>query len=454
MAGALYNLFLAMYFLLASSIIQSLQLRMIHRDSILSPLYPGNLTAEEHMDRLYNYTILRAETIESRMSSPVINYNATRIQPRLHVSFFLYVLELAIGTPWRAQAPRQPRYLMMDTASSLMWLQCLPCARCWSPPHLVFDRRRSRSFAPIPCNHPLCDLRNPEVFRCVNRQCHYTYRYADPALTRGILATETLSLGSDRGGFKLVHNFIFGCSHDNRNFNNLGTQVQGIAGFNRRSASFLGQMNQLAQAHGKFAYCLQREINRPSVLKFGEHAELRGPNVKTVPILHLHNEIDYFVSLVDVSVANHRIGFPPGTFRERIEHGVIKGGFVIDSGAAAANFNGGGPYERVKNTFEEYFQRFGLAHHHHHRFEVCYNIPHGGFTAYPSMTFHFENGNDFVAPPENVVVFVEQNYFCVMIVKSNVVNTLGAHLQRNYRMSFDIQRETFSYIPADCGRDA
>lgn len=146
-----------------------------------------------------------------------------------------------------------------------------------------------------------------------------------------------------------------------------------------------------------------------------------------------------------MSVANRRIGFPPGTFRVRIEHGVLKGGFFVDSGSAYSSFNTSGPYEHVKNTFEEYFHRFGLAHCHQHGFEVCYKIPQGGFNAYPSMKFdHFQNGNDFVAPPENLVV-IDRRCFCVMIGKSQTVNTLGAYQQRNYQMSFDIQSRTISY---------
>ncbi|XP_020114111.1 aspartic proteinase nepenthesin-2-like [Ananas comosus] len=416
MARALYGVFLVMYFTLASSAIQSLQLRMIHRDSIYSPLYPGNLTAEEHMDRLYNYTTLRAKMIESRMSSAALDYNTTRVQPRVEFVPTLYVLELVIGTPRHAREHRKARYLMMDTSSGLVWLQCQPCIHCWSPPAVVFDPRSSQSFAPVPCNHPLCDLRIPHQFQCINHQCHYTYMYGHPSLTRGVLATETFGFASDRGGFEFVHNFAFGCSHDSQNFNTLGSVVSGIAGFNRKRTSFLSQMNQ-GQAND------------------------------------IHSEIDYFVSLIDVSVENRRVGFPPGTFRVRIEHGVLKGGFFIDSGSAYSSFNTGGPYERVKNTFEEYFHRFRLAHCHQHGFEVCYKIPRGGFNAYPSMTFHFQNGNDFMAPPENVVV-IDQRCFCVMIGKSQTVNTLGAYQQRNYQMSFDIQSRTISYAPADCTRDA
>lgn len=450
MASALYGLLLVMYFTLASSVIQSLQLRMIHRDSILSPLYPGHLTSEEHMSRLYNYTILRTQTIESRMSSPAINYNTTRLQPRVEFMSGLYVLELGIGTPRHAREHRQGRYLMMDTASSLVWLQCLPCTHCWSPHHLVFDPRSSQSFAPIPCDHPLCDLRNPIVFQCINHQCHYTYRYGQPALTRGVLATETLALASDHGGFEFVHNVAIGCSHDSQNFHLLGILVSGIVGLGRRSTSFISQTNRV-QTHGKFAYCLRREINRPSVLKLGESAVLRGPNVKSVPIANVHSEVHYFITLVDVSIANRRIGFPPGTFRVRSEHGLLKGGFFIDSGSTYTSFDTGGPYERVKKTFKEYFRRFRLARHHHQQFEECYKIPHGGFDAYPSMTFHFENGNDFVAPPENTVALVDQRYFCVAIATTSTVNTLGAYQQRNCWMSFDIQSETLSYVPADCG---
>ncbi len=133
---------------------------------------------------------------------------------------------------------------------------------------------------------------------------------------------------------------------------------------------------------------------------------------------------------------------------------MLKGGFVIDSGSSYSNFNTSGPYERVRDTFKEYFQRFRLAHYHHHGFEVCYKIPSGGFNAYPSMTFHFANDNDFVTPPENVVFLEEQRRFCVLIGKPKLINTLGAYQQRNYKISFDVQSGTIMYAPADCTRGA
>lgn len=151
-------------------------------------------------------------------------------------------------------------------------------------------------------------------------------------------------------------------------------------------------------------------------------------------------------------VAGNRLHFARGTFRARKEGNVYRGGFIIDSGTGATMFTPGGPCERVRDAFIEYFQQFRLARASHPKFEVCYKIPAGGFTAYPSMTFHFENGKDFVVQPDNMVWTV-QSEFCVVIERSNLVNILGTYQQHNYRISYDTRNRVLSYVPADCSAD-
>ncbi|KAL6220331.1 hypothetical protein ACLB2K_008087 [Fragaria x ananassa] len=47
-------------------------------------------------------------------------------------------------------------YMVLDTGSDVVWLQCAPCKRCYSQTDPVFDPRKSSSFSSLPCSSPLC----------------------------------------------------------------------------------------------------------------------------------------------------------------------------------------------------------------------------------------------------------------------------------------------------------
>nr|CAD1826654.1 unnamed protein product [Ananas comosus var. bracteatus] len=171
---------------------------------------------------------------------------------------------------------------------------------------------------------------------------------------------------------------------------------------------------------GRFAYCLPRftdDAQPPSRLKFGDEAILRDPHVKTLQFVHVPGKFKYYLPLIDVSIASHRIGFAPGAFTARRQGRSVRGGFFIDTGTVYTRFITGGPYERIMEAFKEYFKPFKLRKAHSKAtdfLKLCYKIPREGFTAFPSMTLHFNEGNDLVVQPPNVVVQTE-NKFCIAV---------------------------------------
>nr|CAD1826653.1 unnamed protein product [Ananas comosus var. bracteatus] len=212
---------------------------MINSDSIRSPLYPGNLTSEELMIRLANHSTLRAQHVELTLSAPHASYDTMRLRPHVFPTpSNLYLVEVHVGTPAHSRS-NEIQFFVLDTGSSLVWLQCEPCVNCWSPPRARYNPVHSSSFAPIPCNHPLCELNRPDR-RCVNNQCHYTHGYDSHAVTKGILATETFGFAIDGREMEFIRNIVFGCGRDNQNFR-LYPQITGFMGLNMMSTSFLTQ---------------------------------------------------------------------------------------------------------------------------------------------------------------------------------------------------------------------
>ncbi|MGV7440070.1 pepsin-like aspartyl protease, partial [Mycobacterium kansasii] len=61
-----------------------------------------------------------------------------------------YFTRLGIGTP-----PKYS-YMVVDTGSDVVWIQCSPCRKCYSQSDPVFDPTKSSSFVGVTCRSPLC----------------------------------------------------------------------------------------------------------------------------------------------------------------------------------------------------------------------------------------------------------------------------------------------------------
>ncbi|XP_008804431.2 aspartic proteinase nepenthesin-1-like [Phoenix dactylifera] len=438
------------------SIVRSLQLKLVHRDSIHSPLYPGNLTNKERLERLYNYSTAGEELYETMLLQS--NYSEDAIRPFVKPSRITYMVELTVGTHPGSQNPKT-FHLILDVGSSLVWLQCEPCSNCWSPKEGRFDPEKdSTSFASVPCNHPLCGLSKPG-WACIQNQCTYAQSYAQRATSKGILGLDTFGFASDGNGMEKVDGLVFGCGHDNKGFIQ-PPEVAGILGLNAQPISLTSQVQQ--QVGGaKFSYCLPSSNDAVSRLRLGRDADLQGPDVKTVRFIPTPGSTSYYLPLVDVSVANERIGFEANAFQPIKQGRSYQGGFIIDSGAAASSFMGsgpnGGPFERVKNAFKHYFESHGLIDRSGSSriFEVCYSSQAnqgGQFSEYPTMAFHFDNGNDLVVHPNDLII-QDNGFFCVAIRRTPGISVWGAYQQHDYKISFDNENKMLSYVRANCNHD-
>ncbi|KAG6403706.1 hypothetical protein SASPL_135934 [Salvia splendens] len=63
-----------------------------------------------------------------------------------------YFTRIGIGTP-----PRNV-YMVLDTGSDVVWVQCSPCRKCYSQTDPLFDLKKSSSFLGVTCASPLCRL--------------------------------------------------------------------------------------------------------------------------------------------------------------------------------------------------------------------------------------------------------------------------------------------------------
>ncbi|CAN1342841.1 Protein ASPARTIC PROTEASE IN GUARD CELL 1 [Linum perenne] len=99
--------------------------------------------------------------------------------------------------------------MVLDTGSDVNWLQCDPCADCYTQTDPIFNPSASSTYSPVSCDSPLCSSLELSSCRSTPQQCLYQVNYGDGSFTTGDFVTESVSFGSSASRIAL------GCGHDN-----------------------------------------------------------------------------------------------------------------------------------------------------------------------------------------------------------------------------------------------
>ncbi|EOY12499.1 Aspartic proteinase nepenthesin-1 precursor, putative [Theobroma cacao] len=438
------------HFVFATSNPAGLSLRAVIDDSPQSPLYlVGSLSRAERIAKLIKITKARANYLDL-VSRP----NARVVPDYLHIPILrdvlFYVVVFTLGSQ------QHPVKLLMDTGGGLIWTQCQPCKNCFPQNLQIYDPRVSASYGTLPCDHPLCDG-DHRLYDCVNGECVYDVRYAGGASTRGVASLESFQFFIDHSSRRTFSNVIFGCSDDNTGFSFKNCGISGIFGLNLSPDSMSSQFSPLI--HNRFSYCFVPFLDampRPIILRFGE-------DIPQLPPEHLHTTLFtytppgsyyFYLELLDISVANHRLGFQPDTFRIR-QDGL--GGCFIDSGALVSQIDsntfGVNAYEAVLAVFGAYYGSRGLQRTNGRvGLELCYETP-ANYHDFAAITFHF-NGADYTVDGQ-LGHFIDpvNGFFCVAITSGQMGTVLGAWHQQNKRIIYDRWMGGLQFADEQCIND-
>lgn len=99
-----------------------------------------------------------------------------------------YFVRIGVGSPPRSQ------YMVIDSGSDIVWVQCQPCSQCYQQSDPVFDPADSASFTGVPCGSAVCDRLENDA-GCHAGRCRYEVLYGDGSYTKGTLALEMLTVG-------------------------------------------------------------------------------------------------------------------------------------------------------------------------------------------------------------------------------------------------------------------
>lgn len=359
-------------------------------------------------------------------------------------------------------------YMVMDTGSDVSWIQCAPCESCYSQLGSIFDPATSTSLRNISCHSPICGQTNPLLdfpdIHCPHRNttdaCAYHLVYGGGASSTGILVSDTVTLGPAMS----VHNFVFGCGHDNQGL------FRGAAGVLGLGAGKLSVPSQLAAP--AFSYCLPGRYSAAiSTLTFGPpppsllQGLIRYTPLLPSPILPgLHTF--YFVSVTGISVAGNRLRIPASLF-QMTSHSSGDGGVILDSGTAITRL----PAEAYASLRSAYLKAATAAGFRPSAtggfsiFDTCFDLDHPTPlvqlpSATPSVVIHFQGeGADLTLPPTSTLVPVDHDTgrsstkVCLAFTtRSNQesVSTIGNVQQQGFRLFFDRQASKLGIAPNQC----
>ncbi|XP_060218386.1 aspartyl protease family protein 2 [Lycium barbarum] len=341
-----------------------------------------------------------------------------------------YFTRLGVGTP-----PKYA-YMVLDTGSDVVWIQCSPCKKCYTQSDPVFDPTKSSSFVGISCGSPLC--RRLDSAGCKRKKCLYQVSYGDGSFTVGDFSTETLTFRRSR-----VKNIALGCGHDNEG---LFVGAAGLLGLGRGRLSFPTQAGR--RFGQKFSYCLvdRSASSRPSYLVFGESAVSKTA-VFTPLVNNPKLDTFYYVELTGISVGGTRVpAIRPSLFKL---DAAGDGGVIVDSGTSVTRLTRPA-YVALRDAFRMRARNLKKAPDFS-LFDTCFDLSGKTEVKVPTVVMHFK-GADVSLPASNYLIPVDSDgTFCFAFAGTmSGLSIIGNIQQQGFRVVFDLAGSRLGFAPRGC----
>ncbi|XP_023542065.1 protein ASPARTIC PROTEASE IN GUARD CELL 2-like [Cucurbita pepo subsp. pepo] len=412
------------------------KLKLVHRDEI--PHIHGQ---HQDFDERIKRDVKRVATLVRRLSRDdtdsssvqdngykVANFG-TGVISGMEEGSGEYFVRIGVGSPPRSQ------YMVIDSGSDIVWVQCQPCRQCYQQSDPVFNPAESTSYTGVSCGSAVCD--RLENAGCHAGRCRYEVSYGDGSYTKGTLALETLTIGQ-----VTVRDMAIGCGHTNQG---MFIGAAGLLGLGGGSMSFVGQLG--GQTGGAFSYCLvSRGIGSTGTLDFGRGAMpvgatwislVRNPNAPSF----------YYIGLAGVGVGGIKVPIPEETF-QLTEYGT--NGVVMDTGTAVTRLPTAA-YVAFRDSFTAQTSNLprapGVS-----VFDTCYNLNGFESVRVPTVSFYFSDGPVLTLPANNFLIPVDgAGTFCFAFAPSpSGLSIIGNIQQGGIQISFDGANGFVGFGPNIC----
>uniref|UniRef100_A0A0D9X629 Peptidase A1 domain-containing protein n=1 Tax=Leersia perrieri TaxID=77586 RepID=A0A0D9X629_9ORYZ len=339
--------------------------------------------------------------------------------------------------------------VIVDTGSDLTWVQCKPCSVCYAQHDPLFDPSSSASFAAVPCNASSCSSSLKAATglpgscsSSAGERCYYSLSYGDGSFSRGVLATDTVSLGGAGAASVAVDGFVFGCGMSNRG---LFGGTAGLMGLGRTELSLVSQT--ASRFGGVFSYCLPATTSAAGSLSLGSGGGYATPVSYTRMIADPAQPPFYFVNVTGASVAGADVA----------ASGAVLGSanVLVDSGTVITRL-APSVYRAVRAEFARQFAAasyppappFSLL-------DTCYNLTGHDEVKVPLLTLRLEGGADLTVDAAGMLFMVRKDGSQVCLAMASLsfedqTPIIGNYQQKNKRVVYDTVGSRIGFADEDC----
>ncbi|CAN4080912.1 unnamed protein product [Withania somnifera] len=375
-----------------------LKLKLIHRDKLQMSHFPYNKSKifEGRMDR----DLKRVSSLMQRITSGTgyrVDEFGSDIISGMDQGSGEYFVRIGVGSPARNQ------YMVLDSGSDIVWVQCQPCTQCYHQSDPVFDPSLSVSFTRVPCRSSICD--RVENSGCHAGRCKYEVMYGDGSYTK----------------------------------------AAGLLGIGGGSMSLVSQLG--GQTGGAFSYCLvSRGSELTGSLEFGRGVLPVGaawvPLIRNPPTPSF-----YYIGLSGLGVGGVRVAISEDVFKIT---DLGDGGVVMDTGTAVTRL----PSEAYM-AFRDAFLAATASLPRAPAvsiFDTCYDLDGFVMVRVPTVSFFLWGGQILTLPARNFLIPVnDKGTFCFAFASSpSRLSIIGNIQQEGIQISFDGANGFVGFGPNIC----
>lgn len=349
------------------------------------------------------------------------------LKPGISLGVGNYVAMIAVGTPAK-------EYIMLvDTGSSLTWLQCQPCRiSCHVQVGPIFNPSASSTYQTVSCSSAECRglqgaTLNPSTCSR-SKVCIYQASYGDGSFSVGYLSKDTLSFGSSPA----IAGFVYGCGQDNEG---LFGKSAGLIGLARNKLSMLSQ---LAPKYGNaFSYCLPTTASS-GYLSIGSYDAAK---FSFTPMLTSSTDATlYFLTFVGMSVGQKPLAVSAAAYRGMPT--------IIDSGTVITRLP---PpvYSALSQAVIGALSGYPRAP----AFSILDTCFKGSVRSLPvpEVRMIFAGGAELRLSPHNVFYDVAGTITCLAFARAGSVAIIGNRQQQTFGVVYDIAGSKIGFAGGGCG---
>ena len=366
---------------------------------------------------------------------------STPLKSGLSIGTGNYYVKIGLGTPAKYFS------MIVDTGSSLSWLQCKPCAvYCHTQVDPIFDPSTSKTYKALPCSSTQCSSLKGSTLNdpgCSNSTgaCVYKASYGDSSFSVGYLSQDVLTINPPQ----TLSSFVYGCGQDNQGLFGMAAGILGLAN------DKLSMFAQLSTKYGNaFSYCLPTSFSSPNsskegFLSIGSSSLTPLSSYKFTPLLknaEVHSL--YFVDLTAITVAGRPLGVAASSYKVPT---------IIDSGTVISRL----PmtvYTALKNAFvrimsKKYAQAPGFS-----ILDTCFKGSVKGMSAsVPEIQIIFLGGANLALKVNNILLEIEDGTTCLAIAGSpedKPIGIIGNYQQQTFKVAYDVANSKVGFAAGGC----